>query len=229
MSGYKKSNKPGGDSTDPSTKKLSLKGNCSKCRSQISLYTRYRNGKLNPVPFQMCRKCHWENNTSTKSDNDETAGRAKPPTSMESAITGFIGSLDMIQQSDAIRGSSATANSVRLLPVGDKKPVLLDHHIFSPDGWQRTSTLSHTTISLRMTTCKDDYTKFGATHPKISPKQVDTIVDSGAQSCLWSRRDFLKSGFNCRDLIPVHHTMEAANSAPITIDGAIFLRLSGPS
>ena len=58
--------------------------------------------------------------------------------------------------------------------------------------------------------------------PKISPRVVDVVVDSGAQSCLWSRREFIKCGFDIEDLIPVNHSMKAANAAPITIDGAIF-------
>ena len=52
-------------------------------------------------------------------------------------------------------------------------------------------------------------------------------MDSGAQSCLWSRKAFLKSGFCTQDLIPVSHTMKAANTAPIKIDGATMIRLSG--
>ena len=60
--------------------------------------------------------------------------------------------------------------------------------------------------------------------PKIAESVVDVVADSGAQSCLWSRKSFLASGFSMADLIPVRHTMRAADRAEIEIDGAILLR-----
>ena len=44
---------------------------------------------------------------------------------------------------------------------------------------------------------------------------------------MWSRKEFLSSGFSMQDLIPVRHAMRAANRAPIKIDGAVLIRLSG--
>jgi len=107
--------------------------------------------------------------------------------------------------------------------------AILDHHIFTPTGWSRVSTLNHPKIRVRITTDKDDYIRMGFQHPIISPKSIDVVTDSGAQSCLWSRKDYLSSGFSMKDLIPVRHIMRAANRAPITIDGAVLLRLSGSS
>ena len=75
---------------------------------------------------------------------------------------------------------------------------------------------------MRITTDDSDYEKFCISSPRISPKHIDVIADSGAQSCLWSRRDFLRSGFTIKDLIEVHHSMEAVNTAKIQIDGALF-------
>ena len=105
--------------------------------------------------------------------------------------------------------------------------VVLDHHIFTPGGWQKVHALKHPTLRLRVSTLKKDYSEFSVPFPKIAPKHVDVVVDSGAQSCLWSRREFIRSGFNPKGLIPVRHIMKAANAAPIKIDGAILLRLSG--
>ena len=107
--------------------------------------------------------------------------------------------------------------------------AILDHHIFTPTGWSRVSTLNHPKLRVRITTDKDDYIRMGFQYPIISPKSIDVVTDSGAQSCLWSRRECLASGFSMKDLIPVLHTMRAANRAPIAIDGAVLLRLSGSS
>ena len=107
--------------------------------------------------------------------------------------------------------------------------AVLDHHIFTPAGWSRISALNHPELRVRITTNRDDYARMGFRYPAISPKHIDVVTDSGAQSCLWSRKEFLASGFSMKDLIPVRHAMRAANRAPITIDGAVLLRLSGSS
>ena len=104
---------------------------------------------------------------------------------------------------------------------------MLDQHIFTDEGWRKAASLSHPTLRLRISTLNDDYDRLSMTPVKILPKQVDVVAVSGAQSCLWSRSEFLQSGFNLCDLAQVHHTMEAANAAPIRIEGAILLRLTG--
>ena len=48
-------------------------------------------------------------------------------------------------------------------------------------------------------------------------------------SCLWGLQNFLQAGFTKADLIPVKHSLFAANKGKIQVSGAIFLRLSGSS
>ena len=91
-----------------------------------------------------------------------------------------------------------------------ERRIVLDHHIFTHEGWERATSLSHPALRLRISTLKEDYIHLGMSPATISPKHIDVVADSGAQSCLWSRREFLKSGFNLADLIKAHHTMEAA-------------------
>ena len=67
----------------------------------------------------------------------------------------------------------------------------------------------------------------GALFPKIMPAHVNTVTDTGAQSCLWGVEDFYRCGFKDCDLIPVKRTIVAANRDEITILGAILLRLTG--
>ena len=107
--------------------------------------------------------------------------------------------------------------------------VILNHHIFTPSGWSRVSKLSHPKLRVRIRTDAADYEQLNAVQPRIIPKFIDVVADSGAQSCLWSRSEFLRSGFAMKDLVPVRHVMKAANCAEIEIDGAILLRLSGTS
>ena len=75
----------------------------------------------------------------------------------------------------------------------------------------------------------DDYSALGLECPTMKSSVLNVIWDSGAQSCLWSRKGFLAAGFSLTDLIPVNHKITAANSAPIEIDGAVILRLVGNS
>ena len=108
-------------------------------------------------------------------------------------------------------------------------PLELSHHIFTRDGWERANSLHHPTLNVEVSTSIDDYNALGYQFIPMTPKSVEVVADTGAQSCLWSRKAFLRCGFSLADLIPVNHNMKAANSAPIEIDGAILLRLSGQS
>ncbi|XP_065641175.1 uncharacterized protein LOC136073504 [Hydra vulgaris] len=109
-----------------------------------------------------------------------------------------------------------------------KRPCTgINHHIFTHDGWATAQLLVHPTIQLRVTTNKSDYVAFGIPFPPIIPKYIQVITDTGAQSCLWSRKGFVSAGFNANNLIPVKHSMSAANKTQFRIDGAILLRLEG--
>ena len=204
VSTYKKGSKPESESkSEQSTKqKLLLKGKCKKCNRDISLYKKFTSGRMNSTAFTLCRQCYLEGNAQTSSIKVAEAVSASAVESF------FIGGI--------------TVNTDSLVNA-----ITLDHHIFTKEGWKQASALAHPTIRLRITTVEEDYVRFGIKFPKIQPKQIDTIVDSGAQSCLWSKQTFLRSGFSERDLIPVRHQMKAANTAPIRVDGAIIIRLSG--
>ena len=106
-------------------------------------------------------------------------------------------------------------------------PIDLDHHIFADAGWTKVTSLNHPTIPVIMRTNESDYTTLGYNYPRIERKPIIVIADSGAQSCLWSRRECFNRGFTKEDLIPVRHSMKTANRSQITIDGAVIVRLTG--
>ena len=41
--------------------------------------------------------------------------------------------------------------------LGAESHLVLDHHIFTPEGWAKVSSLSHPTVRVRITTNRDDY------------------------------------------------------------------------
>ena len=104
----------------------------------------------------------------------------------------------------------------------------LEHMLFdSSSGWKRHDSMRHPTLKLLVDVDPRDYVKLGRSTPKVQPSQISVVTDTGAQSCLWGLSDFLRCGFSMNDLIPVKHTLYAANKEKIEVSGAIFLRLQG--
>ena len=201
-------NESGSRSTEESEikRKLSLKAKCAKCGSQISQFIKLRSGKLNRTAFKICAKCHRES-------KNEPENKPSGKSSETAALLSFVGGLESpVQQSTP--------------EVIEVAKVKLQHYLFTAEGWRRAQSLSHPTLNLEISTKKEDYDNFGSKYVKLSQKKIEVVADSGAQSCLWSRDEFLGCGLKMSDLCEVHHVMEAANAAPIRIDGAIILRLS---
>ena len=212
-------------------KKLALREKCITCKADFHTYTKFRSGFLNKEPFTLCQKCFKvARNASTESES--------------CAIISFIASLDVSPSlvsaiTDEMLGDGMDEGIVQVSDeVSDEDitpqmsvcaPIELDHHIFTRDGWGRANSLKHPTVCLKVSTAVDDYLQLGYRYVPIVPKSIDVVADSGAQSCLWSRKLYLRCGFVMEDLIPVNHNMKAANKAPIEIDGAILLRLAGKS
>ena len=105
----------------------------------------------------------------------------------------------------------------------------LDHNIFTTRGWEKAVSFSHPLMEVEISTTSVDYQHFNRKHPDIKPVRIKVVADSGAQSCLWSMKEFLDSGFNKTDLIPVKHVMKTASSSSIRINGAVILRLCDPN
>ena len=102
----------------------------------------------------------------------------------------------------------------------------MDHHVFTEGEWRRTKFLEHPTWPTLISVRRKDYSDFSRPCPQIpSTTKVVAKLDSCAQSCLWSKKEFLAAGFKENDLIPVSLGLNAANKSSIKIDGAILVRL----
>jgi len=232
LSNYRRGQKPTNTSVDtpvdalPLREKLAMKGKCSTCNKEIAVYRRFPSGKINKLPFKQCPVCY---RVSQKSSSSSISTQESPIDSA-SAVSGFfIGAVepDHAQPNQNPLPGQVGQSGTDRADTSDLNSVVLNHQIFKQEGWRAANTLSHPIVRLRISTSECDYRKFDVPFPSIQPKHVDVVTDSGAQSCLWSRDAFVRSGFHLRDLIPVRHSMKAANTAPIHIDGAILLRLSG--
>ena len=183
FSSYKRNLKQDNE-TDHSIKtKLALKGKCSKCSKEISLYKRYQSGKMNKTPFSKCQRCH-KNDSGNPSNNAVAA---------DDLSQGAVGSFFLCAvQNEATDQTTPETCTVKVAidpgpPQLSVDSVSLDHHIFTQDGWKRASSMDHPKLRLRLTTDKLDFEHFKARFPKIQPKHIEVVADSGAQSCPWSK------------------------------------------
>ena len=53
---YQDTEKNRNEENESAKKKLGLKGTCTKCSTEISLYTEFSNGKLNRNLFKYCQR-----------------------------------------------------------------------------------------------------------------------------------------------------------------------------
>ena len=188
-------------------KKSSEKICCSGCHEETDKYVWNRRQNKH-IECTMCLKC-WK--ASRKSSSSKGSQSHKVNADEASAL--LIGAVSS-QQKSAF--NTAT------------KEVKLDHYIFdSKNGWEKSESLQHPTVSLNITTDEEAYSQINAKCPEYRSDVVVAVTDTGAQSCLWSLKDFLRCGFKHSDLLPVKRTMLAANREQIDITGALFLKLSG--
>ena len=111
-----------------------------------------------------------------------------------------------------------------------QRKIVLDHHIFdSYRGWVRRKSEPQPMLRVRINVNKQDYQTLDLPAPPETSVVVSGVADTGAMSCLWGVKHFYRAGFKKKDLIPVKQTLNAANRQPITILGAIVVRLSGLS
>ena len=80
----------------------------------------------------------------------------------------------------------------------------LNHMLFDPESeWRRIESMTHPTLKLTVFVDKSDYHEINRSTPNFNPSNVTVVTDIGAQSSLWGLSDFLRCGFNAKDLIPV--------------------------
>ena len=157
-----------------------MRGKCASCKDEIFLYKRFQNGKVNKDAFKVCITCYkkWKKNPESNLKEEAISETV--------AISSFISALDLSLESVDDQREKSTTSPVRILgnEVCTNSHVVLDHHIFTPAGWSKVSTLRHPTLRTRISTLKSDYDIMNVSYPIIAPKFIDVVADSGAQSCL---------------------------------------------
>ena len=103
--------------------------------------------------------------------------------------------------------------------------IALQHHIFRTGEWRRARLLGHPRVDI--TISADSHTGRRMASKSDICVNVRAIADSGAQSNLWSLKEYLNAGFSREDLLPVSLSLTAANASPVSIEGAFFALIKG--
>ena len=85
----------------------------------------------------------------------------------------------------------------------------------------------HGIVEVTVTTNKEDYDRFKIRFPKISPKRVKGVADSGCQAPLMGTDMLYRLGLRKKDLVQVACRVSLINGGSITVLGVILLRIIG--
>ena len=198
------------------------KANCPHCKKEYALYKEGRFG-WNSKPYEMCQGCH---RTQRRKKADKTENSSVASASDSQAEFDVI-----VAQVSGVKAEACGAMGKQHQQANRKQKgklsqsIRMDHHVFSEGEWRRSRFLEHPTWPARLSVDRKDYSEFSRSCPKVADINVSAKLDSCAQSCLWSKKEFLKAGFTEKDLIPVSLSLKAANKSSIEISGAILVRV----
>ena len=225
MSSFKKNNKsdnksdkktdekPDGRTEEQKEADLKKPAACPGCGQMFNLFKKMgRSGKLNKSAFQKCRDCFVK-------EKESTDGKSSFSSVM---LFGGIG----ISPTSRLKFPKYNKINQNLVHPGASK-VTLEHQIFEEYLWRPVRNQNHPKMAVRMEFNSDDYENFGMSCPSAGSYDTVAVTDTGAQVCLYPRRDLYKLNMSRTELFPVKRKIIAANRSPISIDGAMLIRFKG--
>ena len=196
---------------EPTTADRNKTASCPTCRKTFRLYEEKAWG-WNSRPHKMCLDCH---------KNQRRRGRASTNAVEDHSAQS--------QEPNVSQIATNTADRMHSSEFSGRAPIQLGHHVFTKNGWRQQRMKDHPRVPLSISIDDGDPQRSsGLAEPAHSAETLG-IVDSGAQSNLWSLKEFDRLGFDRSALSPVTMTLSAANKSPIPIEGAFFAKLKGLS
>ena len=222
----------------PSPSERAETANCPDCGQSFHIYTLKSRG-WNKKTHTHCQECWRKNLAVRRTDSANNAISGQDQFGQVATLTAYPGRQHR-KNGPRRRGPRRrkTYNIVNdtgeldasLLPTdedaevvtplkhrGRRTKVVLSHHIFTKAGWRRARLADHPRTALNLS----------PEHDSRKTTMVQGLADSGAQSNVWSLREYLAAGLSLDDLSPVTLALNAANKSTIRIDGAFFVTLSG--
>lgn len=199
-------------SSSPSAADKAKTAPCPDCGSVFHLYSKKSRG-WNKKPHERCATCWKRRRNEKKSEQAENNTISVAPDSNP------FGQLCVMTPLESKPTTQQPIRQQKKVGVNPVKPnhITLNHHIFSKGEWRKARLRDHPSTQLSIT---NDLC------PSITTN-VHALADSGAQSDVWSREEFLRAGFTTDQLHPVKLSLNAANKSCIHIDGAFFGTISG--
>jgi hypothetical protein len=184
---------------------------CPECGQLFSPFTKLRSGR-NTVPHKMCKACYLQQVRSKRHD-----GKNRPtPPSRANAVE--------VADEDGFIIASTSVSSPKRRRHRRPHTQTLDHNIFSAGEWRRAKLTDHPRVHVNVSIV--DSSSNQASRSTFCTS-VYAITDSGAQSNIWSLKDFDAAGFPRSALFPVSLSLRAANSSGIRIHGAFVAKIAG--
>lgn len=194
---------------------------CSHCGKKGHGRQAHERIKKCPAYNHKCAKC------GIMHHHESVCRQQRRRSSLQQAQTH---SVDTEEQAAATFNALCQASDVPL--TSSTHTVSLDHHVYNEfcDAWVKRSSDPHPFVTVSVRADPADAGALGFPTPLSQPTRTvhyQAIADTGCQSCLAGSSLLAKLGLDQRHLIPVTMKMTAANSSPISIIGALTLRISG--
>ena len=206
----------------------SQQSHCPHCQRLYHLYKKGPRG-WNRKPYSLCLDCHRSQRQPRRGPTP--TAQSRPPTSSIQAFETHTGDSDP-HLSTITKGPDPICDANRL--DGDNTPATTSattavqqasHRVFQNGEWIKAPMREHPTV--QVTISLDDH-QYRNDHLSVVARGVTAVADTGAQTNVWSLRDFLRVGFT-RDMLTPAPRLVAANRSSISIDGAFFAVIQGTS
>ena len=208
--------------TTPSRVDQAKQATCPDCKSLFKIFTEGTRG-WNTKPHTVCINCY---RVRRRRKRPHHTPPAAPPTS-QAFDSDPISQVAACQSSKTRQRRRHNRAPTTHGTVGRRPPVRLDHHVFTKGEWKQARLREHPRVPITISVDTSAQTRYGnPTRTSHTHAEVSAIADTGAQSDLWSMKDFLACGFSHDDLLPVSLGLSAANRSPISIEGAFFAEIT---
>ena len=192
---------------------------CPDCKSLFKLFTEGARG-WNTKPHQVCIGCYRARRQ-----------KRRPPSATMQAVEpsepiSQLASLQVTRPTNSCRRRRSRRHAPTTNTIKTPFQTRLGHHIFSKGEWRRAQLKDHPRVSITISLDKPEDPRRTRLQRSDDQVLIPAIADTGAQSDLWSLKEFLACGFAQDDLHPVSLSLSAANRSPIAIEGAFFARLT---
>ena len=195
--------------------------NCPDCNKRYCVFTEGPRG-WNTKPHPRCLDCF----RAKRRDRRPVAAQLQTELAVQTVETDIVSQMTTVEACSVGRAAQKPGRTKPSHRKNTINSVVLDHHIFNKGEWKKARFRDHPRVNITISA------DMSAKHrPRAPPDpsvraRVSAVADTGAQSDLWSLKEYLAHGFSRDSLFRVKLGMSAANRSPIPIEGAFFAKIT---